>query len=77
MFGTILCLKHYKGPQPIAYGHYQTLIDLIDDFGIDGPLFWGDKGHLRWENDGIEIRVAGTSSDIARLDPIRHNALYA
>ena len=76
IFGTFLCVQRRKGPQPTAYGHYQTLIDLVDDFGRHGSLFWGDKGHLRWDDDGTEVRIAGTSSGITRLTPIRMNALY-
>lgn len=32
------------GPQPAAYGHLQTLADLIDCWPPkDGRIFWGDK----------------------------------
>ena len=75
-FGTFLCFQQHRGPQPTTYGHYQTLIDLIDDFGLHGSLFWGDKGHLRWESNGVEVRVAGTAAGPAKLGPIQKDVLY-
>ena len=76
LFGTLLCFKRPSGPQPTAYGHFQTQVDLIDDFGLNAPLFWGDKGHIRWENDGTEVRTAGTSTGIRRVGPIQFDAVY-
>ena len=37
--------KRPQGPQPAAFGHLQTLVDLIDDWGEGkgGKLFWGVK----------------------------------
>lgn len=53
--GTFVCLTKPKGPQPAAFGHVQTLANLIDEWSE--PLFWGSKGR------GVRgICHAGTSS---------------
>ncbi|KAK3174149.1 hypothetical protein OEA41_001393 [Lepraria neglecta] len=52
---------------PAAWGHLQTLADLIDDWG-DGQvekLYWGDKGQ---NSDGT--RHAGTSNDVMAVGEI-------
>ncbi len=56
--GTFVCLTKPKGPQPAAFGHVQTLANLIDEWSEPSePLFWGSKGR------GVRgICHAGTSS---------------
>ena len=41
IFGTYLCFERPKGPQPATFGHVQTLMNLIDEWGE--PMFWGHK----------------------------------
>jgi hypothetical protein len=62
-----------KGPQPVTYGHIQTIADLVDDWTLDekGRFWWGDKGY----KDGI--RHAGMSCQKNGLGPIEMDALYA
>ncbi|KAH7079832.1 hypothetical protein BKA63DRAFT_229238 [Paraphoma chrysanthemicola] len=45
VLGEFLVNTRQHGPQPAAYGHLQTLADLIDDWGAGskGQLFWGVK----------------------------------
>ena len=42
VFGTFLCFKRPKGPQPATFGHVQTLVNLVDDWNEN--MFWGHKG---------------------------------
>lgn len=74
IFLTHLVVKRPKGPQPAAWGHFQTLADLIDDWNLDpaGKLWWGDKGV---SDDGI--RHAGTSMRKEELGDIMMDAVYA
>jgi hypothetical protein len=45
-FTTALALWRPTGPQPVTWGHLQTLANLIDDWTVDkdGNFWWGDKG---------------------------------
>jgi hypothetical protein len=47
-FATYLAVQKPRGPQPAAYGHIQTLADLIDNWelGSTGRFFWGDTGEV-------------------------------
>ncbi|CRG82902.1 hypothetical protein PISL3812_00249 [Talaromyces islandicus] len=69
VFATYLALKRPRGCQPAAFGHLQTLADLIDDWGTDhdGRLWWGDK---TVGDDYGRGRHAGTSWDRTVLSPI-------
>jgi len=44
---TRAALKCPNGPQPAAYGHIQTLVDLIDEYpspsSTEKVLYWGHK----------------------------------
>ncbi|KAL9620129.1 MAG: hypothetical protein Q9160_005335 [Pyrenula sp. 1 TL-2023] len=76
VFTQYLCMRRPNGPQPATWGHLQTLIDLIDDWGDregEGRLFWGDKGD-GGRRDGI--RHAGTSSNQELVDVARFGVLY-
>jgi hypothetical protein len=75
IFITYLANEKPKGPQPVTWGHIQTLADLIDDWTLDehGVFYWGDKGEL----PGSMIRHAGTASYRKELRAIEMNALYA
>lgn len=46
VFETWLCVRRPKGPQPATYGHLQTLVDLVDEWGEGGRIYWGHKGVL-------------------------------
>jgi len=74
IFSTYLVVRRPHGPQPAAWGHFQTLADLIDDWSLDptGKLWWGDKGVC---DDGI--RHAGTSLRREELGDIMMDAVYA
>jgi hypothetical protein len=60
------------GPQPAAYGHLQTLADLVDDWGPSNisvderKLWWGSKGF-----DPMGEALVGTSAkkeDVGEID---------
>jgi len=73
-FATYMAYRKPSGSQPAAWGHFQTLADLVDDWkvGVDGSLWWGDKGV------GIDgVRHAGTSGRRTDLGDIRLDGLYA
>ena len=74
IFSTFLVVRRPKGPQPAAWGHFQTLADLIDDWSSDpaGRLWWGDKGV---SYDGI--RHAGTNMRMEELGDVMMDAIYA
>jgi hypothetical protein len=70
---TFLAFKKPKSPQPVTYGHIQTLADVIDDWTLDddGRFWWGDKGYTGG------VRHAGMSAKRNNLGPIQMDALYA
>jgi hypothetical protein len=74
LFATVLAFWKPTGPQPVTWGHLQTLADLIDDWtvNLDGRLWWGDKG-LNF--DGVQH--AGTSSKKDDLGKIIMTHLYS
>ena len=61
-----------RGPQPSTYGHLQTLMELVDEWGSGERLYWGDKGVT---SDGL-LRRAGTSGDADAVGPIHFDAEY-
>ena len=76
LLGTYLCFKRPSEPQPVAYGHMQTLVDLVNEWGEeDEDLYWGDKGHIAYCEDG-EIRRAGTAGRSEEVGLIRMEARY-
>ncbi|KIJ19856.1 hypothetical protein PAXINDRAFT_96176 [Paxillus involutus ATCC 200175] len=64
---SIVALWRPQGPQPAAYGHVQTLANLIDEWSP--TMWWGDKGM------GLQARRAGTSD--YRLPNVHMDARYA
>jgi hypothetical protein len=64
IFGTCIAGLRPKGPQPVVYGHIQTMINLVDEWqdwkksGND-KLYWGHK----FEDSSTKICRAGTSTD--------------
>jgi hypothetical protein len=76
IFASYLAFRWPAGGQPAAWGHLQTLADLVDDWrvtGEGGRLWWGDKGTL----PGGEVRHAGASGRKDLVEPIRMDALYS
>ncbi|EIW81675.1 hypothetical protein CONPUDRAFT_72096 [Coniophora puteana RWD-64-598 SS2] len=83
---TILALRRPRGLQPSAYGHFQTLANLIDEWpeeaGGNERIYWGHKGEYEgpegpddeWEI-GEKWYHAGTSGK--PLESIKMNAIYA
>ena len=67
-----------RGPLPSTYGHLQTLVDLIDDWGdnAESTLWWGDKGVAFEDCWGLEIRRVGTSASKDGVSKIRMKGYY-
>ena len=63
-FGTFIARYRGTGPQPVAYGHVQTIIDLIDSWHEE--MHWGHKSE-----DDESVCHAGTSNEtlpVIRMD---------
>lgn len=69
-FASFLCFKRLRGPQPVAFGHVQTLVNLIDEWSL--LMYWGDKGVI---DSNTGVRHAGTAA--MPLGPIIRGAFYA
>src|SRR5258708_39056469 len=50
-FFTLVTLRRPRGPQPAAYGHLQTLANLVDEWSP--VMWWGHK------EDGVPYCHAG------------------
>ncbi|KAI0343195.1 hypothetical protein BDW22DRAFT_1356794 [Trametopsis cervina] len=72
---TLLATRQPRGPLPAAYGHIQTLANLIDAWAPDMTMWWGDKHAGRYEKDRQVIRHAGTGQ--TSLPPVDLSSLYA
>ncbi|KAG1873098.1 hypothetical protein F4604DRAFT_1904081 [Suillus subluteus] len=66
-FFTFVALRRPRGPQPAAYGHVQTLANLIDEWSP--VMWWGHK------EDGIPYCHAGTSDH--PLPDVKMDCVYA
>ncbi|KAG2745769.1 hypothetical protein P692DRAFT_201792705, partial [Suillus brevipes Sb2] len=66
-FFTFVALRRPRGPQPAAYGHVQTLANLVDEWSP--VMWWGHK------EDGIPYCHAGTSDH--PLPDVRMDCVYA
>ncbi|KAI0459493.1 hypothetical protein F5B21DRAFT_455056 [Xylaria acuta] len=79
IFATVLSRRAPSGTQPAAFGHLQSLNDLIDLWPetIRRPIWWGDKGQIETPNSQSlkGIRHAGTN--MSALEVVRMNHLYA
>ncbi|KAG2053528.1 hypothetical protein BDR06DRAFT_1008666 [Suillus hirtellus] len=64
---TFVALRRPSGPQPAAYGHLQTLADLVDEWSP--VMWWGHKA------DGIPYCHAGTSDH--PLPDVKMYCVYA
>lgn len=81
---TVVVLRQPKGPQPAAYGHVQTLANLIDEWSP--TMWWGHKkngytfyhaGECLGRSFALSVvdRLVGTSD--CRLSNVNMEALYA
>ncbi|KAG1725023.1 hypothetical protein EDD22DRAFT_1054388 [Suillus occidentalis] len=66
-FFTFIPLRRPHGPQPAAYGHVQTLANLVDEWSP--VMWWGHK------EDGISYCHAGTSDH--PLPDVKMDCVYA
>ncbi|KAG1902877.1 uncharacterized protein F5891DRAFT_132276 [Suillus fuscotomentosus] len=66
-FFTLISLLRPHGPQPAAYGHLQTLANLVDEWSP--VMWWGHK------EDGIPYCHAGTSDH--PLPDVKMDCVYA
>ncbi|KAG1858952.1 hypothetical protein DFJ58DRAFT_913193 [Suillus subalutaceus] len=66
-FFTFVALRRPRGPQPAAYGHLQTLANLVDEWSP--VMWWGHK------EDGIPYCHAGTSDH--PLPDVKMDCVYA
>ncbi|KAG1865896.1 hypothetical protein DFJ58DRAFT_743232 [Suillus subalutaceus] len=66
-FFTFVALRRPRGPQPAAYGHVQTLANLVDEWS--SVMWWGHK------KDGIPYCHAGTSDH--PLPDVKMDCVYA
>ncbi|KAG1859016.1 hypothetical protein DFJ58DRAFT_292447 [Suillus subalutaceus] len=66
-FFTFVALWRPRGPQPAAYGHLQTLANLVDEWSP--VMWWGHK------EDGIPYCHAGTSDH--PLPDVKMDCVYA
>ncbi|KAG2159079.1 uncharacterized protein EDB93DRAFT_1117952 [Suillus bovinus] len=66
-FFTFIALRRPCGPQPAAYGHLQTLANLVDEWSP--VMWWGHK------EDGIPYCHAGTSDH--PLPDVKMDCVYA
>ncbi|KAG1858247.1 hypothetical protein C8R48DRAFT_266816 [Suillus tomentosus] len=66
-FFTVVALLRPHGPQPAAYGHLQTLANLVDEWSP--VMWWGHK------EDGIPYCHAGTSDH--PLPDVKMDCVYA
>ncbi|KAG2151793.1 hypothetical protein BD769DRAFT_1634805 [Suillus cothurnatus] len=66
-FFTFVALRQPRGPQPAAYGHLQTLANLVDEWLP--VMWWGHK------EDGIPYCHAGTSDH--PLPDVKMDCVYA
>src|ERR1700722_3745782 len=63
VFVTFIAKRRPSGPQPAAYGHIQTLTDLVDEWLP--TMYWGHKG-----DDGV-VCHAGAS-----IPPSEENRIH-
>ncbi|KAG2359413.1 hypothetical protein BDR07DRAFT_1488276 [Suillus spraguei] len=66
-FFTFVALRRPRGPQPAAYGHVQTLANLVDEWSP--VMWWGHK------EDGLPYCHAGTSDH--PLPDVKMDCIYA
>ncbi|KAG1755265.1 uncharacterized protein EDB91DRAFT_1277846 [Suillus paluster] len=64
---TFAALRPSHGPQPAAYGHLQTLANLVDEWSDE--MWWGHK------EDGVPYCHAGTSNH--PLPDVKMECVYA
>ena len=76
---TFIIAHHQpKGPLPATYGHLQSLMNLVDDWGsgAQGRLWWGDKGTVANPATGMSVRRMGTSGNKEDINEIHAGEEY-
>ncbi|KAG8876284.1 hypothetical protein FRB97_004298 [Tulasnella sp. 331] len=73
VFITVVAIHHPSGTQPAAYGHLQTLADLVDQWST--TMYWGHKGN-GWAVGALPVRHAGTTNE-GLLPPVGMDSIYA
>ena len=57
---TLVARRGRSGPQPVTFGHIQTIVDLVDEWvEWDSDLHWGHKN----EDPATGLCIAGTSPE--------------
>jgi hypothetical protein len=83
-FFTVIALLRPRGPQPAAYGHLQTLANLVDEWSP--VMWWGHKEdgipyyhagmvHVCLGENGVLTLGIGTSDH--PLPPVKMDCVYA
>ncbi|KAF7986255.1 hypothetical protein HWV62_35160 [Athelia sp. TMB] len=67
---TIIATYNPRGPQPAAYGHFQTLANLIDDWE-PSVIYWGQKA------DDKSLCHAGTSGQALPQPSVQEARYFA
>lgn len=79
---TVIVLQRPRGPQPAAYGHIQTLANVVDKW--TPTMWWGHKtggfpfghaGGCHFRRCSLVLMTSGTSD--SRLSKVDMDALYA
>ena len=75
-FSFIMHLARYRpqGPLPAAYGHLQTIADVIDEWPETKCMFWGHKWPHLGDDEEKAPCYAGTSGGI--LPEVRKDTRY-
>ncbi|KAL1840922.1 hypothetical protein VTJ49DRAFT_7620 [Mycothermus thermophilus] len=58
ILGLALSMWRPSGKLPPSYGHLQTIVDIIDDWGDSGCMFWGEK----YKGNAREPGYTGTNT---------------
>jgi hypothetical protein len=74
LLATYMSIRRPPGPQPAAYGHLQTLSDLIDEW--HHCMHWGHKESGNRRSSPPKPAYAGTSSDTSRVSNIDFSQRY-
>lgn len=69
LYITYISARRPQGYQPAAYGHLQTLVDVIDQWSP--IMYWGHKEDY---HNGYDVCHAGTAPH--PLPPVKGNMKY-
>ena len=74
LFILHLATRRPRGPLPAAYGHLQTIVDVIDEWPETKCMFWGHKSPKLSDDDTRAPCYAGTSGGF--LHKVRQDMKY-